>query len=93
MAALRCRATATGAPASAAAVAFGHYFVEGLGGEDLRAGDRALGAVGGAAGLECRGGCAEDLVLCSQTLDFALQAFFLGQDAGVGGGEVVELDF
>ena len=92
-------ATAAGATARASmvcggrTVSFGHGCKEGCRGEDLRAGDWAFGAVGRGAGGEGLGRGAEDLVLGCQALDFALEALFLGQDACVGGGEVVELNF
>lgn len=66
--------------------------MEGSGGEDLRTGDGTFGAVRGAAGGEGLGRCAEDFVLCGEALDFTFQAFFFGEDGGVRGCEVVELD-
>ena len=75
------------------AVSFGHGREERCWGEDLRAGDWAFGAVRRGACGEGLGRGAEDLVLGCQALDFALEALFFSQDACVGGGEVVELDF
>ena len=49
-----------------------HHLMERLGGKDLRTRDGTFRAVGGAAVGEILGGCAEDVVLCGEALDFAL---------------------